>query len=52
METLNDVARREEGSYAALAEQVSPAPVGRIPLFGQDVHDLAGLRRAADVLFG
>jgi anion-transporting ArsA/GET3 family ATPase len=52
METLNDVARREEGSYAALAEQVSPAPVGRIPLFGQDVHDLVGLQRAADVLFG
>ena len=52
MENLNDVARREEGSYAALAEQVSPAPVGRIPLFGQDVPDRAGLRRAADVLFG
>jgi anion-transporting ArsA/GET3 family ATPase len=52
METLNDVARREEGSYAALAEQVSPAPVGRIPLFGHDVHDLVGLQRAADVLFG
>jgi hypothetical protein len=26
--------------------------VGRIPLFGQDVHDLGGLQRAADVLFG
>jgi anion-transporting ArsA/GET3 family ATPase len=52
MATLNDVARREEGSYAALAEQVAPAPVGLIPLFGQDVHDLGGLQRAADVLFG
>jgi anion-transporting ArsA/GET3 family ATPase len=49
---LNEVARSEEGSYAALAAQVAPAPVGRIPLFGQDVHDLGGLRRAADVLFG
>jgi hypothetical protein len=52
MATLDDVATREEGSYAALAEQVAPAAVGRIPLFGQDVHDLLGLQRAADVLFG
>ena len=43
---------RGGGSYAALAAQVAPAPVGRIPLFGHDVHDLGGLRRAADVLFG
>jgi len=50
--TLNDVARREEGSYAALAAAVEPAVLGRIPLFGQDVHDLGGLQRAADVLFG
>jgi hypothetical protein len=49
---LNDAARREEGSYAALAAEVEPAVVGRIPLFGQDVHDLGGLQRAADVLFG
>jgi anion-transporting ArsA/GET3 family ATPase len=52
MATLNDVATHEEGSYAALAEQIAPAPVGRIPLFGQDVHDLTGLERAADALFG
>jgi anion-transporting ArsA/GET3 family ATPase len=50
--TLNDVARREESSYAALAAGVAPAEVGRIPLFGQDVHDLDGLQRVADVLFG
>ena len=37
--------------FAGLAAQVAPAPVGRIPLFGQDVHELAGLRRAADHLF-
>jgi anion-transporting ArsA/GET3 family ATPase len=49
--TLNDIARREESSYAALAAQVAPAEVGRIPLFGQDVHDLGGLQRVADVLF-
>ena len=52
MAALNEAATREEGSYAALAEQVAPAAVGRIPLFGQDVHDLVGLQRAADVLFG
>jgi anion-transporting ArsA/GET3 family ATPase len=49
---LNGVARREESSYAGLAAEVAPALVGRIPLFGQDVHDLGGLLRAADVLFG
>jgi anion-transporting ArsA/GET3 family ATPase len=48
---LNAVARREENSFSALAAQVAPAPVGRIPLFGHDVHDLGGLRRAADQLF-
>jgi anion-transporting ArsA/GET3 family ATPase len=48
---LNDVARREENSYSALAAQVAPAAIGRIPLFGHDVHDLDGLQRAADVLF-
>jgi anion-transporting ArsA/GET3 family ATPase len=52
MTALNEVAAREEGSYAALAEQLAPAAVGRIPLFGQDVHDLIGLQRTADVLFG
>ncbi len=49
---LNMVAAREEAAFAGLAAKVSPAPVGRIPLFGQDVHELVGLRRAADHLFG
>ncbi|HSZ37584.1 MAG TPA: ArsA-related P-loop ATPase [Acidimicrobiales bacterium] len=49
---LNAVAARESSSYAGLASQVSPAPVGRIPLFGHDVHELAGLERTADCLFG
>jgi len=48
---LNAMAEREERAFAGLAAQVSPAPVGRIPLFGQDVHELEGLRRAADHLF-
>jgi anion-transporting ArsA/GET3 family ATPase len=49
---LNAVAEEEASSYAGLAAQVSPASVGRIPLFGQDVHELTGLERAADSLFG
>jgi anion-transporting ArsA/GET3 family ATPase len=49
---LNEVAAREEAAYSGLAAQVAPAPVGKIPLFGDDVHELAGLRRAADHLFG
>jgi anion-transporting ArsA/GET3 family ATPase len=48
---LNAVARRQRLAYEPLAARVAPAPVGRIPLFGQDVHELAGLRRAADHLF-
>ncbi len=48
---LNAAAAREDESFAGLAARVAPAPVGRIPLFGQDVHELEGLRRAADHLF-
>jgi anion-transporting ArsA/GET3 family ATPase len=48
---LNAVAAREEGAFAGLAAKVAPAPVGRIPLFGEDVHELGGLGRAADSLF-
>jgi anion-transporting ArsA/GET3 family ATPase len=48
---LDAVATREEQSFSGLAAQVAPAPIGRIPLFGQDVHELLGLQRAADELF-
>ena len=48
---LNAVAAREATAFAGLAAQVAPAPVGRIPLFAQDVHEVAGLERAADQLF-
>jgi len=48
---LNAVAAREEASVAGLAAQVAPAPVGCIPLFADDVHELDGLARAADHLF-
>jgi anion-transporting ArsA/GET3 family ATPase len=49
--TLNAIATREASAFAGLASQVAPAPVGRIPLFAQDVHEVAGLERAADQLF-
>jgi anion-transporting ArsA/GET3 family ATPase len=48
---LDARAEREEHAFAGLAAQVAPAPVGRIPLFGDDVHELVGLQRAADQLF-
>jgi anion-transporting ArsA/GET3 family ATPase len=48
---LNAVAALEAAAYSGLAAQVAPAPVGRIPLFGHDVHELEGLQRAADSLF-
>jgi anion-transporting ArsA/GET3 family ATPase len=49
---LNAISHREESAFAALAQQVAPAPLGKIPLFGHDVHDLEGLQRTADQLFG
>ncbi len=49
---LDRVAEREEAAYADLVAQVAPAPVGRVPLLGSDVHDLAGLAAVADQLFG
>jgi anion-transporting ArsA/GET3 family ATPase len=49
---LEAVARREEAAYAELVERVAPAPVGRVPLLGSDVHDLVGLGLVADSLFG
>jgi anion-transporting ArsA/GET3 family ATPase len=48
---LDALAEREEHSFAGLTAQVAPAPVGRIPLFGHDVHELSSLQRAADHLF-
>jgi anion-transporting ArsA/GET3 family ATPase len=48
---LNSVAEREELAFADLAKKVAPAPIGRIPLFGHDVHELIALQRTADHLF-
>ena len=39
---------REEAAYAELVARVAPAPVGRVPLLGSDVHDLDGLGLVAD----
>jgi anion-transporting ArsA/GET3 family ATPase len=49
---LDEVADREEDAFAHLAERMAPAPIGRVPLLGTDVHDLAGLATVADHLFG
>jgi anion-transporting ArsA/GET3 family ATPase len=49
---LDMVAAREEQSFSELARRVAPAPVGRVPLLGTDVHDLVGLGTVADHLFG
>jgi anion-transporting ArsA/GET3 family ATPase len=51
LSALNALAAREEQAFADLAEKVAPAPIGRIPLFGHDVHELIGLQRTADSLF-
>jgi anion-transporting ArsA/GET3 family ATPase len=49
---LRDVAEREENYVTALAAQVAPAPVARVPLLDRDVHDLDGVQTVADHLFG
>jgi anion-transporting ArsA/GET3 family ATPase len=44
------VAEREEDSLAVLAARVAPAPVVRVPLLEDDVHDLGGLATVASHL--
>ena len=46
------VAHREEEHLSGLADQVSPAPVIRVPFLRSDVHDLVGLDQIADQVFG
>ena len=46
------MAEREENYVTALAAQVAPAPVARVPLLDGDVHDLDGVQTVADHLFG
>ena len=50
---LNTMAAREEAAFACPGGQGGARPrSARIPLFGHDVHELDGLRRAADWLMG
>jgi anion-transporting ArsA/GET3 family ATPase len=48
---FRQVAQSEESYFAALAAQVAPAPVIRVPMLAGDVHDLDGLARMGDFLF-
>ena len=50
--SLGAVAEREESHVAALATQVAPAPVARVPLLDGDIHDLDGVQTVADHMFG
>jgi anion-transporting ArsA/GET3 family ATPase len=49
---LRALAKREESYVTALAAQVAPASVHRVPLLDRDVHDLDGIQTVADHLFG
>jgi len=46
------VAEREEETVAGLAARVAPAPIVRVPLLDDDVHDLAGLALVGRHLLG
>ena len=55
VENLRELCETNEGEEATISElvrQVSPAPVVRVPLLDADVHDLEGLEKVADALFG
>ncbi len=45
------MAEREEQHFQELALRVKPAPVGRVPVLVNDVHDLAGLQELGRYLF-
>jgi hypothetical protein len=45
------VAEREDDSLSVLARRLAPAPLVRVPLLDDDVHDLDGLARVASFLF-
>ena len=49
---FRDVAEREERHFVTLAARVAPAPVVRVPFLAADVHDIEGLDRISDHLFG
>ncbi|MPY94427.1 MAG: AAA family ATPase [Acidimicrobiia bacterium] len=49
---FRSVAAREEEVLRSLAARVAPAPVVRVPLLDDDVHDLGGLARLRPHLVG
>jgi anion-transporting ArsA/GET3 family ATPase len=49
---LRAVAEREENNVTALAAQVAPTPVARVPLLDGDIHNLDGVQTVADHMFG
>ena len=49
---FQEVAEREESHFAALAGQVAPAPVARVPFLAADIHDLDALALVGSHLFG
>lgn len=49
---FRSVAEREEETVAGLAARVAPAPVVRVPLLDDDVHDLEGLALIGRHLLG
>ncbi len=51
LDGLDAIADREEAAFHELADRLAPAPIGRVPLLGTDVHDLEGLGAVADHLF-
>jgi anion-transporting ArsA/GET3 family ATPase len=51
-EQLRALAEREENYVVALAAQLKPSPVARVPLLDEDVHDLVGVRAVSEHLFG
>ncbi len=51
-EQLRALAEHEENCVTSLAAQLTPAPVARVPLLDEDVHDLDGVQAVSDHLFG
>jgi anion-transporting ArsA/GET3 family ATPase len=49
---LCDLNAGEDATISELVDQVAPAPVVKVPLLDADIHDLAGLEKVADALFG
>jgi anion-transporting ArsA/GET3 family ATPase len=49
---LDGIAEREERYLKSLTRQVAPAPVLRVPLLDDDVHDLEGLSQVGRYLMG